>query len=97
MANQDILFPLIPRNTQVDMKSAYGRITRIQKKPRSPAVSDEEDLDDTQEARVQQWMHDQARKKQGPPEPSPVVDDPRRDEKDDDDDEHKGRNLDIFA
>ncbi|RUO26180.1 hypothetical protein CWE09_05550 [Aliidiomarina minuta] len=97
MANQDILFPLLPRNTQVDMKSTYGRITRVQKKPRSPAVSDEEDFDDTQEARVRQRLRDQSRQKQGPPEPSPVAEDPRKDEKDDDDDEHKGRNLDIFA
>lgn len=93
MANQDILFPLIPRNTQVDLKSTQGRIQRIEKRPRSPAVQDDEEFDDTQEARIEQRYRPQ----QVQPRTPPVADDPRKKSSDEDDDDYKGINLDTYA
>lgn len=53
MANQDILFPLLPRNTQVDVRDPNLRVKRIQRAAVSTAVQDDEDFNDTQEARTQ--------------------------------------------
>ncbi|RUO33025.1 hypothetical protein [Aliidiomarina soli] len=52
MANQDILFPFLPRNTQVDVRDPNLRVKRVERPPAGSAVQDDEDFNDTQDARV---------------------------------------------
>ena len=42
MANQDILFPLLPRNTRVDVSDRNLRVKRIQPSTRPARVEEEE-------------------------------------------------------
>lgn len=111
MANQDILFPLLPRNTRVDVGDRNLRVKRIEKKPRGHRVEEEEVFDVTQQARVQDYLQHKRRyvKQEEPdtsgenhashqlPEDSPVAEDPRKAQHDHKDDDHKGVHLDTFV
>lgn len=107
MANQDILFPLLPRNTRVDITDRNLRVKRVVKKPASGVVEEEEVFDPTQDARVRQHMHRAASIAKEPvtQEPmanepiakEPIVADPRRRNIDCDEDDHKGTQLDTFV
>lgn len=106
MANQDILFPLLPRTTQVDVGDRHLRVKRIEKMPRADAVHEEDLGDATQQARVQDSMQHQdgsARKQpeqQAPqihPDEDPVAEDPRKKHSEHNDDDHKGIHLDTYV
>lgn len=111
MANQDILFPLLPRNTQVDLRDPNLRVHRVNKTERAKAVQEEEEFDQTQDARVKDYISNRDKQQeQAPqqgnlgenmaseqlPDESPVAEDPRRQHSDHDDDSHKGVYLDTF-
>ena len=111
MANQDILFPLLPRNTQVDVGDRNLRVKRIEKKPRGHAVHDEDLVDATQEARVQDYLQHKrehaAREELDTsgenhashrlPDEDPVAEDPRKKHSEHKDDDHKGIHLDTYV
>ena len=112
MANQDILFPFLPRNTRVDIRDQNLRVKRTPKKPANRVVSDEEAFDPTQDARVHAFMrgdrhppgaanhpsaHELGHAHQTPIAEDPVATDPRRKHLGHDDDDHKGTRLDTFV
>ncbi|MCC5878531.1 MAG: hypothetical protein JJU03_01345 [Idiomarina sp.] len=111
MANQDILFPLMPRNTQVDVGDRNLRVKRIEKRPRSHSVHDEDMLDATQEARVRDYLqHKREHAELEAPDTSgenhashtlppqdPVAEDPRKQSNEHKDDDHKGVFLDTYV
>lgn len=107
MANQDILFPYLPRNTQVDITDKNLRVKRVAKKPASGVVEDGEAFDPTQDARVHEFMHGNQPTPNAaqtldhadgtPIAEDPVATDPRRKHHGHDDDDHKGTQLDTFV
>ena len=107
MANQDILFPYLPRNTRVDITDKNLRVKRVTKKPASRFVEDGEAFDPTQDARVHAFMHGNQptpntaqtlnNSHDTPVAENPVVTDPRRKHHGQDDDENKGTQLDTFV
>ncbi|MBA3988216.1 MAG: hypothetical protein C0463_03680 [Idiomarina sp.] len=107
MANQDVLFPYLPRNTQVSVNQGNLRVRKVEKRPSGDAVADDEGLDITQEARVKAYLQtsqvaQNAEPNEGqsadfaPPEPPAVAEDPRKPSSEGGDD-YKGINLDTFA
>lgn len=111
MASQDILFPLLPRNTQVDVGDRNLRVKRIEKKPRGHAVLEEDLFDATQQARVQDYLkhkHEHAAREEPDtsgenhashqlPDEDPVAEDPRKESSEHKDDDHKGIYLDTYV
>lgn len=111
MANQDILFPLMDRNTRVDIGDRNLRVKRIEKRARSHRVDDDEVFDPTQDARVRDYLKQTRKRREGQQPPADgenhashqlpgtpaVADDPRRQQHDQDDDEHKGVHLDTYV
>lgn len=57
MASQDMLFPILPRNTRIDVRDPNLRVSRTEKAQRGKRVQDDESQDVTQEARVHQHYH----------------------------------------
>lgn len=105
MANQDILFPLLPRNTRVDITDRNLRVKRLAKKPASGMVEEQEVFDPTQDARTNQYMQGnhaanakrESRDRETPIAEEPIATDPRRKQFGHDDDDHKGTQLDTFV
>lgn len=105
MANQDMLFPILPRNTQVDVRDKNLRVTRTANSRSGKQVKSNDSDNLTQEARVRQKYQlildsdeSETERKQSLPYAAPqgAASDPRR-KTDDDDDSNKGVNLDTYA
>lgn len=107
MASQDLIFPLIPRNTTVAVNSELDKVTQLQKKPKIKGVSSEEEGDETQQARVQerQKKQQEERRKREQAEQQAEGAKPltakeaaeQAKERVVDPDSSKGQNLDTFA
>ncbi|TCZ92602.1 hypothetical protein EYQ95_00900 [Lysobacter sp. N42] len=92
--SQDLIFPLLPRNTKIDLGNDLERVKQLQKKQRIKGVRPEEG-GDTQHARIeerQRKMQEDSRRqheKDQKPEQETQLEH--------DDDDPKGHNLDTFA
>lgn len=106
MASQDLIFPLLPRNTTVAVNSDLDRVTELQKKQRIKSIAGDDAGDETQQARVeerQKRRQEERRKKEqseaeGKPEQQLLKEaDEKSAERVIDPDNSKGQNLDTFA
>ncbi|MCO4320188.1 hypothetical protein [Aliidiomarina quisquiliarum] len=104
MASQDLIFPLLPRNTTVAVSSDLDKVTQLQKKPKIKGVAGDDAGDETQQARVEerQKQRQQERRQQEQSEAKGEASkqasadaEPR--ERPFDPDSSKGQNLDTFA
>lgn len=100
MASQDLIFPLLPRNTAVPVTSELDKVTQLQKKQRLNAVASEEESE-AQHARIQerqkqqQGQHQQER--QSNQQAATKTGEQIQTKRPIDPDSTKGQNLDIFA
>ncbi|HLV47469.1 MAG TPA: hypothetical protein VKY35_00235 [Aliidiomarina sp.] len=107
MASQDLIFPLLPRNTTVAVNSELDKVTQLQKKPKIKGVSSEEEGDETQQARVQERQKRQQEERRKREQKEQQAEDAKpltakqaeleSRERGVDPDSSKGQNLDTFA
>lgn len=57
MANQDVLFPFLPRNTRVDLSERNLRVKRIQSTARAAQVEEDVQLGTTPQTPVRDYVH----------------------------------------
>ncbi len=106
MASQDLIFPLLPRNTTVAVSSDLDKVTQLQKKPKIKGIAGDDAGDETQQARVEerQKQRQQERRQQEQNEAesnagkqTAAGGDTEPRERAFDPDSSKGQNLDTFA
>lgn len=102
MASEDLIFPLLPRNTTVAVESGLDRVNQLQKKQKIKGVAGDEANDDTQQARIeerQRKQHEQRQKEQQSGEEASQEATVAQEEADAELDKSstKGRNLDTYA
>lgn len=103
MASQDLIFPLLPRNTTVAVNSELDKVTQLQKKPKIKGVAADEDGDETQHARIEernkQKQQERQQREQAEASSGEQADSSEQEpqERRVDPDSSKGQNLDTFA
>ncbi|CUS48585.1 MAG: hypothetical protein HLUCCO02_00865 [Idiomarinaceae bacterium HL-53] len=90
--SQDLIFPLLPRNTKIDLNTDRDRVEQLQKKQKIKGVRPEEG-GETQHARVEERNRQQ--QEQGRKEREQQSEQEASDSSDEDG--VKGQNLDTFA
>ncbi|MCC5855443.1 MAG: hypothetical protein JJU10_07195 [Idiomarina sp.] len=75
MVSQDIIFPLLPRNTSVDLKSGLDKVNQVQRLKKSSVVSEDESSE-LQHARVEERQ----RRQQGAKHDNPQQENAKQDE-----------------
>ncbi|RUO40580.1 hypothetical protein CWE15_07495 [Aliidiomarina taiwanensis] len=100
MASEDLIFPLLPRNTTVAVESGLDRVSQLQKKQKIKGVAGDEANDDTQQARIeerQRKQQEQRKKRQQGQQQSAEKESPDETDTGIEGASNKGRNLDTYA
>lgn len=96
--SQDLIFPLLPRNTKVELGNDLERVKQLQKKQKIKGVRPEEDGGETQHARIeerQRKMQEESKKEHDDNNNAQSQNESEHLEHDED--SPKGHNLDTFA
>lgn len=101
MASDDLIFPLLPRNTQVSLGGDRDRIRQLQKKQKAKLIAGDDEQDETQHARIEERQQRQSsgeqQAQQEPEQSAQASTHVQPESSEQASSSRKGQHLDIFA